>query len=939
MPQLIAAPIAAALGGGVIATAVANIGVGLVFSAVGNHFARQQARRTENPGSPGITTEVLTAGETTPQTLMLGEYMTAGNITAPFYAHGSIEGVENAYRTQIIDLADYPVDALVGIYVDGKRYDIATDFGSAHPDYGLPLGNKWGDEFVGKLWVKFYDGRQTAADAMLVARYGTRSNRPWTADFIGRGVSYAIVTILADGEAWQAEPEVRFVVRGARLYDWRLDSTNGGSGAHRWNNQATWAYTRNPVVMIYNLLRGIPLESQAPYGYQVETAQLPVSVWTAAANVCDQDFSGTPRFIAGYDVRMATPDQGGETPADVIEKLLAACDGEITDIGGTWHIRVANPALPVAHITDGDVIVDFDQTFRPSPGAAESYNAVQVTYVAALSAYQVREAPLRVNTDAVTADGQQLIATINLDTVTRENQAQRLSKAWLDDARRFRLHTITLAPAFAGLNAGETLTWTSDQNGYDTKLFEVEETAVDPRSLCITVTLRERDPDDYDWVPEDELPTTPPDESPTPRVPQGVPGLAVTATTVSDGTNARRPALRLSWNTPLPGVRGIMWQVRLPGASGAPLIEGSTLDVALGGKVLRSGILSGVAYEVRARTVRRGPSTWSSWISVTAPQVRISAIDLGVTDFSGNIATNGDLSAPLDGTWLSNPSTFVRIPRNPGSAFVAVQTAPTPWILRVDQDATTRNADIGYVQAAEGDSFTLRFRWSGSGTQDLTIRAIVLWRDASDTGIGSGIVGITNAAAAGGAWQLVSGQITAPAGTAYGILRLQRVGGGSGTGYVTGIRCDRQVTASVIAPGAVETRFQDVVPGAFPQSATATVRAEVDLTNTGRGQLWRWGVVFDARAPFQGATDPDIIIDIQRRREAVGLSLEAWTTITTREISNTAWAMAAVNADFAGEYSRWEIRVLVSRRVGSSASYNTTDVIRNIIVTLERLTA
>jgi putative heme-binding domain-containing protein len=58
----------------------------------------------------------------------------------------------------------------------------------------------------------------------------------------------------------------------------------------------------------------------------------------------------------------------------------------------------------------------------------------------------------------------------------------------------------------------------------------------------------------------------------------------------------------------------------------------------------------------------------------------------------------------------------------------------------------------------------------------------VLWRDATDTGIGSGIVGITNDAAAGGAWSLVSGQITAPAGTAYGILRLQRVGGGSGTG-------------------------------------------------------------------------------------------------------------------------------------------------------------
>ena len=46
----------------------------------------------------------------------------------------------------------------------------------------------------------------------------------------------------------QGIPPLTFSLRGAKLYDPRLDSTNGGSGGQRWDNPATWAFSENPAI-------------------------------------------------------------------------------------------------------------------------------------------------------------------------------------------------------------------------------------------------------------------------------------------------------------------------------------------------------------------------------------------------------------------------------------------------------------------------------------------------------------------------------------------------------------------------------------------------------------------------------------------------------------------------------------------------------------------
>jgi hypothetical protein len=645
-----------ALGGqaalGVVGAALVRIGVGLALSALGQALAAKRSRGVRTSG--GIKTDVTTAGGVTPQSFILGRYATRGNVVAPFYAHGDVGGISNAYRTQIIDLSDMPVTGLNALWIDGRRFTIATDFaGPTHPDYGMGANPTTRAKYAGKVWLKFYDGTQTTADAMLVAKYGSHSQRPWTTAMIGRGVAYAILTYKYDTTVWRGEPQVLFEVDGIRLYDWRKDSTAGGSGAHRWANPATWEFSLNPVVMAYNVLRGVTLPDGDVFGLVgLTAADLPISYWTAAANTSDGIVSGAARYRAGYEVVMATPEDGGQAPLDVVDELMLACSGSIADLGGAIAIRVGAPSLAVAAITDEDILRDRPQDLDPFKGLAETYNAVRASFPDPAQQWQAREAPPRYDSAAETADGRRLVANLSIPAAPYQYQIQRLMLAWLKDARRMRRHTVTLSPDFLYLGPLDVFEWTSTRNGYIAKLFDVSKAAVDPRSLSVTLAAREVDPTDYDWTGGDEIAVGAPSDVVIEVAADPVPGFAVAGISIQDAAgNNRRPAIRITWTTDLPGVTGIRYQVRLTTTSVA-VADGFTGNVDDGQKIVSDGILPAISYQVRAKLLMSRPTVWTAWTSVTTPAVFISA-----QDFSGGAIPAVDLSGVLD---ISQFATTIR---------------------------------------------------------------------------------------------------------------------------------------------------------------------------------------------------------------------------------------------------------------------------------------
>ena len=598
---------------------LARTAASMALSALANALARRGA-----PKPPGIKTEATTSGGTEPQTIILGRYATAGHHAAPPYS-----GRDLIY---VVDIADMPITGINRVIINEEYVEWEPSITLL--DSFISGDSKYVDSSnPGAVRATFYTGDQTEADPFLLDRFGNHPTRPWQADMVGTGIAYAVMQFRARRDVYSGLPRVRFEVDGAALYDPREDSSVGGDGPQRWDDPATWEFSQNPAVMIYNILRGITLPDGTVWGYEFDADDLPLSNWFAAMNECDVpvdlDGGGTePQYRAGIEVKIGPQDLGGDAPADILEELLNSCSAEIAEIGGTVKIRVGAPTLPVLFITDDDIVVTSPDDYAPFPGLHETHNGVTATHPSPEALWEPVDAPPRYNADFEAEDAdRRLVGDVTLNAVTSDTQVQRLMRAWVEDERRWRRHNITLSPRAAILEPLDTFEWTSERNGYLDKLFEARG-VTHTRTLNQAVACRERDPSDYDWTSDFELPVVLPDPVsplPDPDVPAD---WAAFPTVIKDASGGgRRPAIRLIWtqgeNT---DTTALEWQVRVAGQADLAA-QGTTSDVALGEVIVSDGVLPGESYEARGRFVADRPMGWTAWTLVTTDDVRLSEAD------------------------------------------------------------------------------------------------------------------------------------------------------------------------------------------------------------------------------------------------------------------------------------------------------------------------
>ncbi len=465
---------------------VVQMAVSISLSALGSVLQRKDRRRQ----SVGIKTPYTMTGETNPESLIVGTYATGGQLVYPPLTHGGNSGKE--YKTYVIALSCRPGCQLQRIALGGEWAQVTS---TVHPDYGNELGGK----HAGYAWVKFYDGSQTYADPMLLSKYGSHQDYPWSTDMIGAGLGYAIVTLRFNADLFSgADQRMRFELLGIPLYDPRKDDTAGGAGPHRWDDPSSWEASSNPIVMIYNILRGIDVGGGEIWGGRATATSLPYPIWAAAADTCDEavpDGSGgtMPRYRAGLEISL------DQSPADVIEDLLDACAGNICLSAGRWLVRAGPPALPTSTIVDDDIVVTAARTLETARSMDQSHNAVTATYVDPDAVYQSKVARELVSPSAISADGgRKLVASVDLPAVTDARQVARLQREWLNDDRRWRTHDIPVPPRLAALEPFDVITWTSSRNDYLARAFEITGVALDLRLLTQRITLREVN--QQDWI-------------------------------------------------------------------------------------------------------------------------------------------------------------------------------------------------------------------------------------------------------------------------------------------------------------------------------------------------------------------------------------------------------------------------------------------------------
>lgn len=394
-------------------------------------------------------------GTDSPLRVIYGEVRCGGDIVFE-----DITGTEGEYYWIVIALGatnGAPYEAVSHIYLDDHEYDLTADFSSNVLQVG-----KWAN----LVWVKAYlgDDDQTA-DATLSA-----ASTPWTSNHKGQGMCYAIIRLTRDDEVFNHIPEFSFKVKGAKIYDPRLDSTNGGSGTHRDgaltdspNPALTWEWSDNPALILRDYIRC------SRYGMGEVKARIDDVTVAAAANTCDESVNvpggSQQRYLCNGILNTNT------AHIQNIAAIRSAMCGIQTYSRGKHKIFAGEYTAPTVTLTDDDLSGGISvQSIRGS----ELYNSVRGKYLSADRKWQWTSFVPRTDAAYVTEDnGETLWNDIELPMVTNEYRAQRIATIILRQSRNKLTVDANFNLKAYKLELFETVAITNSELGWSSKVFRV----------------------------------------------------------------------------------------------------------------------------------------------------------------------------------------------------------------------------------------------------------------------------------------------------------------------------------------------------------------------------------------------------------------------------------------------------------------------------------
>lgn len=398
-----------------------------------------------------------------PRQAIVGRAAVGGSLVDAFN-YGGKYGTD--WEVLVIALADHRCDALEGFFVDDRYVAFAGD--------GTVAG------FNSQLQVFWRSGTWDQTVPSIL----TTNGPGWTANDRGRGVAYVVVAYKADksdakNPVWPSgRPRFRWVVRGLRCYDPRLDSTVGGSGAHRRDNPATWAWSENPIVIRHNWVRGIYAGDRVTepgmllVGRGLSAIEAPPANVFPRANLCDEVVGGTPRYRIGGVIASTEPF------IDIESDFAAAVGGVISQPEGAVEVDPGQAKAAVAHFTDADILVTSTVKWNERILGQQDdgwINTVAARFVDPGQRWNIRSAPVRRELADVIADGGPREIQPQLDLVTNAPQAQRVAEIIRRLGRLWGRAEVTLPPRFAFIEEGDWVTWQSDRRfGGATLTFRVE---------------------------------------------------------------------------------------------------------------------------------------------------------------------------------------------------------------------------------------------------------------------------------------------------------------------------------------------------------------------------------------------------------------------------------------------------------------------------------
>lgn len=332
-------------------------------------------------------------------------------------------GANQEYFHRFIVVASHRVHAIDEIWFDDKLAWTA-------------IGGVQG-EFAGYLTVTPVVEGNASNAINISGRMG--SSRRYT------GCAYVHLRYKLTGNSKKAESPfassvpTRVTIKGSGrfCYDPRLDSTAGGSGPHRADDQSTWgwddSYCRNPAIQMLNYLLGWRINGKLAVGKGIPPTRLDLASFIEAANICDETVA-----LAGGGTEPRYRSDGIFSEADpmnlVLDSFKATMNGLVDDSDGRIKCKVLvdDTADVIASFTADHIISDVK--WRPHADVTDRFNVVRGTFTdpGNASLFQSVDYPA-IEIDS--PDGIERAFPLDLPLVQSVTQAQRLAALRLNRAQ------------------------------------------------------------------------------------------------------------------------------------------------------------------------------------------------------------------------------------------------------------------------------------------------------------------------------------------------------------------------------------------------------------------------------------------------------------------------------------------------------------------------
>lgn len=618
---LLAAPLIPGLltVGGALAIG-ATVGLSLLQSSLQRQAQRRQqeaARRQQEQAARaarGLAGELRMGGDV-PRSAVFGRARVGGHLVHVQSFGNPADGLDMVYV-----IGDGVHDGLDAIIIDGVIYPLTLS--GTDPwrlTYNIPAATALPDGrqaplTTGDCIAIFHLGRdgQPASPELVAA-----SNGSWTSAHRLAGMAYVHLRFQYNETKFRSIPSPQFIVRGARCYDPRFDSTAGGVGPQRRNDSSTWVYSENPIVQLMTFEVGVRLAGEVVIGKGVPQGDQVTAAYIAAANICDESVllpggGSEPRYRCGYEVVDSDP------PDAALDRFLDACAGNTFERAGASHPFAGAARTVVATLTDDDLVPGARQRITTKRPRDQLVNEITARYSAPSQLWQPFAAPSVKGAQARLEDGEQLARTLDFAQVTSSRQAQNLAQIELRRNRLQATASLTVDAKWLVLEPGiDWVRFVSARHQTD-RLYEVVRVTRQEESGGFTVALElaETAAGVYSALPGEIIQEQPPASLPPPGAREAaLLGFAPFSTAIQNAAGDRMPAHRFVWTPAVDQtVQHAVIEVR-------PVAEPGNIRVhrfppRAGEAVVTDNVLPQVPYEARASIESSPPivSAVTPWV-------------------------------------------------------------------------------------------------------------------------------------------------------------------------------------------------------------------------------------------------------------------------------------------------------------------------------------